>query len=165
MRMPSTVTALSLVFGVALGLMGCDSDDTIALKRFNNPDDRLTLRVTASEELGDPLEIPLRSNTGAIVVGEAEVSPGSGPVGTDHQVLIWVEPDYKDAVIRARVVTVGERGEQVHNLVRDSAEPSLWELKLRSYGEVGEEREDTFRVELWRAADVDEDADFEEDLD
>lgn len=152
---------LALLLG--LSLVGCDTDETIALKRFNHPEDQVVIQVTASEDLGEAVTLPLRSNTGAIMIGEAEISPGSGPVGTEHQVLVWIEPDYKDHVIRARIVSTGDRGEQTHNMVRDSAEPRLWELKLRSFGEVGEQREDRFTFELWRAAEAGEDADFEEE--
>lgn len=153
-------SALALLLCLA---PACNEDETLGLVRFNNPADTLTVQVTAAGDVGEPIETNLRSNTGSVIVGMATIDPGSGPVGTDHQVQVWVEPDYQDRVIRSRVVATGERGEQIHPMQRDSAEPRLWQLQLRSYGSEGEVRSDTFAIELWRAADPTEEPDREDD--
>lgn len=152
--------------GLGLALLvavGCDGDDTIGLVRFNNVDDTLQIRVTPTEEPGDPVERELRSNTGATVIGQGSVDPGNGPVGTEHRILVAIDDDYAETVIRVRVVATGDRGEQRHPLLRDSARPGVWQLDVRSYGEPDESRTDTFALELWRAADPGEDPDVEEE--
>jgi hypothetical protein len=148
---------------VAFALVACSDDDTIGLVRFNNAADAVAIGVTAGPELGDPVERVLASNTGATQVGLATVTPGSGPIGTEHRVFVEVANDFQDLVIRARLVATGDRGEQRYRLLRDSADPALWLLDVVSYGDPGEERQDTFTFELWRAADPGEQPDIEED--
>jgi hypothetical protein len=144
--------------------IACERDQTLGLVQFNNVNDTLVMHVTADEVLGDPTVADLRSNTGSVVVGTAEVTPGSGPVGTEHEVIVRVQQDYRDHVIRSRLVALGDRGQQILPMVQDSADAGLWYLEVISYGAEGEEREDTFRFELFRAATAGEEPDLEEDL-
>jgi hypothetical protein len=154
-----------LLLALTALLAGCPTDDTVGLIRFNNEADAVTVRVTADTALGDAVTRTLTSNTGATEIGEATVMPGSGPVGTEHEILVLVAPEFRDVVIRANLLATGDRGEQRHALLRDSADPGLWVLDVVSYGDVGEEREDTFAFELWRAADPGEEPDVEEEPD
>jgi len=156
MRLPALALAL-------LVAAGCDGDDTIGLVRFNNAEDTLQIRVTPSEPPGAPVERELRSNTGATLIGQASVDPGNGPVGTEHRIFVEIDDDYAEKVIRVRVVATGDRGEQRHPLLRDSARQGVWQLDVRSYGQADEARTDTFALELWRAADPGEDPDVEEE--
>ena len=156
MRLPALALALLVV-------AGCDGDDTVGLVRFNNVEDTLEIRVTPNEPPGDPVERELRSNTGATIVGLGSVDPGSGPVGTEHRVIVAIDEAFAESVIRVRIVATGERGEQRHSLLRDSASPGVWQLDVRSYGEPDEARTDTFAFELWRAADPGEEPDVEEE--
>jgi hypothetical protein len=122
--------------------------------RFN-ADDQVEVRVTADSTLGDPVETDLHSTTGAVVVGRAEVDPGSGPVGTEHLVTVRVEPAWADVVGKVVVRTdSAERGVQEADLVRDSADHGLWVRSFLSLGAEGEERTDTFAFLLWNEEDA-----------
>jgi hypothetical protein len=133
----------------ALLLAGCDGGDDTSWARFN-ADDTVQVEVTASEDLGEAVSADLHSTTGARVVGSVVVDPGSGPVGTDHEVTVEVLDEWEDEVGRVTVRTdAGERGVEDHELWRDSADHGLWVRTLTSVGVEGEERTDTFSVRLW----------------
>ena len=118
--------------------------------RFN-ADDRVEVQVTATgTEPGPAVETNLTSTTGGTVVGSAEVDPGSGPVGTDHQVWVRVADAWEDTVTRVSVeIDSGERGVETFELERDSADHGLWWLQIASEGAEGETRTDTFEFQLW----------------
>ncbi|MFK7928583.1 MAG: hypothetical protein AB8H79_10375 [Myxococcota bacterium] len=142
-------------------LAGCDTNSDVGWIAFNADDQSLEIQVTASEEVGEDATLGLVSTTGTVEVGDAMVSPGSGPIGTEHQIVINVLDDYEEEVGRVTVETTGDRGEQTHLMVQDSADHGLWQIEVTSLGAEGEERTDDFRVRLWRAADEDEEADPE----
>lgn len=128
---------------------GCKKSDTEWI-RFNGESDDLSIEVTASADLGDEVSIELSSTTGTVVVGEAYVDPGSGPVGTDHELFVDVFDDYEEEVGLVTVITEsGERGEEEYELRQDSADHGHWVLTLTSLGEEGEVRTDTFTIALW----------------
>ncbi len=130
-------------------LGGCEATEEVDWVRFNS-DDTLEVQVVDSEELGDAVEADLYSTTGAVVVGQASVDPGSGPVGTDHLVTVEVLDAWQDMVGLVTVQTdSGERGVEEHELVQDSADHGMWIRTLTSAGAEGEERTDTFTVLLW----------------
>ncbi len=133
----------------ALLLTGCSSDDEIIWLRFN-ADDAVQVEVTASDTLGDTVSGELYSTTGAVLVGSVVVDPGSGPVGTDHEVVVEVLDDWEELVGKVTVLTdSGERGTEEHELWRDSADHGLWVRTLTSAGSEGEQRTDSFSVRLW----------------
>ncbi|MBN2799195.1 MAG: hypothetical protein JXX28_08625 [Deltaproteobacteria bacterium] len=137
-----------------VGLSSCLEEDVV-WEQFNQ-DDQLQVSVTASAELGAPVSAALHSTTGAVVVGEVTVDPGSGPVGTLHTVSVAVLEDWVDVVSKVTLLTdAGERGVQETELWQDSADHGLWVRSVQSEGAVGESRTDTFTVQLWaEAADV-----------
>ena len=140
------VPAVAL-FAVAVAVGGCDKNAE-EWSRFNAATDVLEIQVGA--EVGDPVTIDLYSTTGSNVVGQATVTPGSGPVGTDHEVTVLVADEYEDVIERVSVQSdAGDRGVEVHELVQDSAEHGLWWRILTSMGEEGETRTDTFEIQLW----------------
>jgi hypothetical protein len=144
---PSGLGAVSLVL-----LVGCPPDES-AWEAFNADGESVEVEVTASEELGAAVERELFSTTGAVLVGTATVDPSSGPVGTDHEVLIQVDDAFEADIARVTVETdAGERGLEEHELVQDSADHGSWWRSLTSAGDEGEERTDTFTFHLWTAA-------------
>jgi hypothetical protein len=133
-----------------LALLGCKDDPGAQWVRFNGEDDVAELRVTEAAELGEAGVFELRSTTGATIVGAVTISPGSGPVGTDHTLLVELGEDYEERVQRAEVVVdSGERGVRRFPLEQDSADRWKWLIGLTSYGVEGEERVDTLTFELY----------------
>ncbi len=120
--------------------------------RFNRENERLVIQITslpASEEVG---ELSLRSSTGAVEVATARVDPLSGPVGTEHAVVVSVLGAYWENVDRVTVdADAGERGLERFELVRDSADAGHWQVDLTSSGAAGEVREDRLSFGLWTA--------------
>lgn len=147
---------------LSLGVFDC-AENGVDLVRFNNVGDEVEVQVTTSSDLGDPVTVDLHSTTGAVVVGEVTVDPGSGPVGTLHVVTIDMDDEYEDIVVRAALsIDAGVRGLDDFILTRDSADSGLWRLELESSGVEGEARTDVFTVELYEADDgtsVDTDSD------
>ena len=91
--------------GLVLGLLlaaGCNKDDEIKYDQYNSTSDTLTIEVGIDEVL-DPVETGLMSSTGQVEVGLARVSPGGGPIGTNHDIVIEVYDAYQDVVDRASV--------------------------------------------------------------
>ncbi len=133
----------------ALQIPSCETDLT-AWERFNANGDAITVEVTSGDELGDDVESELFSNTGAVSVGSVAVSPGSGPIGTDHVVTVVVVDEFQDTVGRVRVEAQSDRGLEKLDLVQDLADPGLWILTLTSSGVEGEVRTDSFGIGLYR---------------
>lgn len=132
-------------------LFACKGDGEITWVAFNWDQDRVEIEVTDGD-VGEPVTADLHSTTGNEVVGSVSVDPGSGPVGTDHTVVIEVFDDWQEQVDRATTATdAGDRGATEHEMVRDSADHGLWQLVLRSLGEEGETRTDTFTFRLYEA--------------
>jgi hypothetical protein len=141
---------LIFVAGIYLALTGCQKDEGATWLRFNGDEDETYLEVTASEDLGDPAVIGLRSTTGATVVGSAVVEPGSGPVGTDHVVTVVLDEAYAERVQRVDMRAASEsRGSRLFPMEQDSADLFKWVLDLTSYGVEGEERVDVLSFELY----------------
>ncbi len=137
-----------------LALVACKQDDEVRYVQFNAPDDQVTVEVGVDEEL-DPVGTDLHSSTGEVVVGSAQVSPGGGPVGTEHEVLVIVDDDWQDVVDRASVrVDSGDRGVDEYDLEQDSADEGYYKLSLVSVGDEGEVRSDVFTFRLWEASDT-----------
>ncbi len=138
---------LSLI--VVAALAACQTDDDVAYEQFNAPDDKLEIQVGVDEEL-DPLLIVLYSNTGEVAVGEAEVSPGGGPSGTIHEIVVRVADEFEEVVDRATVRTAsGSRGEDEYDLEADFADEGFYKLELQSVADAAEVRTDTLTIRLW----------------
>jgi hypothetical protein len=138
--------------------LSCGDEDTVSYVRFNGDDDVVTISVGV-EDLLDDVTIDLHSTTGEVVIGSATVSPGGGPVGTTHDVVVVIADDYEEKVDRVSVrVDSGDRGEDEYDLERDSADEGYYKLSMVSVGDDGEVREDTFTIKVW-----DEDGDSDGD--
>jgi glycine cleavage system H lipoate-binding protein len=147
---PPGLARRATLFGFAFSC-GCAGEEESLWVRFNT-DDTIDVQITAEPTLGPIVEVELHSTTGSVVVGAATVDPGSGPVGTDHVLLVTVSDEWQDQVGRVTVLSdSGARGTAEHEFVRDSADHGVWERTLTSLGEEGETRTDAFTFQLWEA--------------
>lgn len=145
-----------------LALLGCD-EEPVEPERFNASGQDLTVLVqpecTADELL--PPSLSLRSNVGGIEIGTAQVVPGCGPVGTDHELQVEVFDEWEALIDEARVVALPEsvsdldgdneneaRDSSTVELERDGADAGVFAVFLRSLGAPDEVRADRWRVEL-----------------
>lgn len=143
-----------MVFFSLLSLMSCKDEEEITYTQFNALDDIIQIQVGVEEELPSNT-VDLHSSTGQIIVGSATVDPSGGPIGTTHVLTVIVADEWEDQVARVTVRTdSGQRGEDEYELTTDSADEGLHQIKLVSYGEQGEIREDTFTVRLWEVGDL-----------
>jgi len=146
MRLPRPLRAslLALVFVST----ACTEAVETSYEQFNASDDALSIEVGVADVL-DPVSIELWSNTGEVTVGVAEATPGGGPAGTLHEIVVTVSDDYKDVIDRVTVRTdSGERGEDEYDLTRDYADEGIFKLELQSVADDDEIRTDTFTVRL-----------------
>jgi len=143
------LASLGLLLWLPLGLgVSCNNDEVVWV-RFNG-NDFVEVEVTAAEELGPSVFTSLTSTTGAVLLGSASVDPGSAPVGTDHEIVVRIDDAYEETVGKVTVeANAGPRGTEEFDLRQDSADHGYWWLRVRSVGEVGEERTDRFSFQLW----------------
>ncbi len=143
------MTNLIRLFGICLFGLGCGEESDSDLEQFNAESDSFTVNIGPTAAT-DPQEIELRSSTGQVVIGTALLSPGGGPVGTEHLLVVEVADTWQGQVEEViLVVDSGERGTEEFTLKRDSADPGYHQLDIVSVGEEGETREDTFTVQLF----------------
>lgn len=136
-------------WAAVLLLAACKKDEG-TLVAFNWEGDVVTLEVTASDEPGEALTADLHSTTNTAIIGDVRIEPGSGPVGTDHLVIVTVDPEYEDRVDVAEIEVISEqRGTVTLPMVRDSAELYRFVLSITSYGVEGEERSDELAFRLY----------------
>jgi hypothetical protein len=154
---------LALVFGS----IACNKDE-IDWVPFNAAHQTIEVDVLpVGSPVGDQVSIDLLSNLGETKVGTATVDPGSGPVGTSHELTVRVLPDYVDLVGRASVEVKSEavsdlngdgkddsRENDGYDLRQDSADPGLYAITLESLGADDEQRKDEFTVRLWTPKDL-----------
>lgn len=136
---------------LACGLLGYDCQEEVEPNwvQFNGDADSVTIEVGAAEEL-DPVSCELTSSVTGLVVGSAEVTPGGGPIGTEHTLLVVVENDWENDVGRVTVRTdSGDRGTDEYELESDPADEGYYGLTIISVGEEGELRSDTLTFRLW----------------
>ena len=137
---------LVLLFGF---LFACDTEAEQTWEQFNGDADSVEIDVGAPDLLPD-VSVVLTSTTGAVEVGLGTVSPGGGPIGTEHECVVQVDEAYAGDVDRVSVRTSsGDRGEDEYDLKRDSAGEGYWSLDLQSAGEEGERRTDVVTFRLW----------------
>lgn len=143
-------------------LVACGSEDVVP-ELFNAEDQDLTVLVQpdcTDDELA-PAIITLVSNVAGRRIGEAEVSPGCGPVGSQHELTVEVFNDWEELVDEARVISIPEsvsdldgdgnneaRDRATYSLERDSADIGLFAITLESLGARDETREDRWRVRI-----------------
>lgn len=145
-------------------LSACEEGQELVWAQFNAADDTMEV-VVGSPEPGEPVAIDIHSSTGRYVIGRATLTPGSGPVGTQHELLVQVgtqfDPALADGIdsgeplvervkrVSARIDS-GPMGVQSWDLTRDTAMRGTWVLELLSLGdpEAGA-RTDTLTVFLW----------------
>jgi hypothetical protein len=134
-------------------LFSCSDEGELSFLQFNSLDDQLSISVGTEEILPDK-SIPLFSSTGAIEVGNAIVSPGGGPFGTEHAITVEVFDAFEDKVSYSSIRTMTERGTETYTMNVDSADEGLYVLDLVSIGVENETREDIFYVTLYRREDI-----------
>jgi hypothetical protein len=136
---------------LACGLLGYDCQEEVepTWVQFNGSDDTVVIEV-GSDELLDPVSCDLTSSVTGLVVGSATVSPGGGPIGTEHSILVIVGDDWEHDVGRVSVRTdSGERGKDEYELEPDPADEGYYGLTIISVGEEGEQRSDSLTFRLW----------------
>ncbi len=134
-----------------LALLACNKEEEISYEQFNADDDILTIEV-GIEELLEATSIDLMSNTNEVVVGSATVTPGGGPAGTEHEIVVEVLDEYEDIVDRVSVRTdSADRGVDEYDLEADYADEGIYKIELQSVAGDGEVRSDTFTIRLWDA--------------
>lgn len=154
--------AFAPILGVVLATVaGCNNEDEVVLRQFNNATDAIQVEITVGP-VGPATVVDLTSNTGAVIIGSATVEPGSGPVGTNHLLLIEVADEWQDRIEVAQITSIGERGTEEYDLRQDAADPGFFDLTLTSLGDEGEARTDTWSVTLWEPIDAPI-AEFEEE--
>ena len=134
-----------------LGLLGIEAceDEKTEYEPFSSHEDSVNVKV-GSADLLDGESTEVLSNTGANVVGEAMVSPGGGPIGTEHMLTATVSQENQYIVDRVSVeITSPHRPDRELDLVRDSEDRELFVLDLVSVGEDGESRTDIFTFKFW----------------
>jgi hypothetical protein len=138
-----------------LGIKACE-DDKLEYAAFSSHDDVVHVKVGAGYLLED-VSTEILSNTGINVVGEAMVSPGGGPIGTEHMLTATVSEENQYIVDRVSVeISSPHRPERELDLVRDSEDRGLFVLDLVSVGEEGESRTDIFNFKFWDVVDDDD---------
>lgn len=150
-----------MLFAAAWLLAGCDGQSKVVWRQFNNVGDSIRIEVAPGEP-GEAIASDLTSNTGAVTVGDIAVTPGRGPVGTTHLLLIEVADEWQDRIGRATVTSDGARGEEIYDLRQDAADAGIFDLTLTSLGTEGETRTDTWTITLWEPIDAPE-AEFVEE--
>lgn len=129
--------------------LACSNSTEITYTQFNGPDDTVTIQVGVAELL-DPVSADLTSTTGEVVVGQVDVDPGGGPIGTEHAIVVEVYDAYQQIVDRVSVrLDSGARGEDEFELEQDSADEGVWKLTIVSAGDTNEVRDDTLNVRCW----------------
>jgi hypothetical protein len=144
-----------LLFWLALGFTGCNQDDVEATwVRFNNDEDFIEIEVEPGA-VGDEILGDVTSTTGETVVGSIRVTPGSGPVGTEHTVVVQVLEAYEERVARVDIKAVSDdRGNRIFTLQQDSAELGVWVAELVSYGVDDEVRVDRLEPSLYELQEI-----------
>jgi hypothetical protein len=105
--------------------------------------DSITLRSSSCNLAGD-----LRGSE----VGQVDISPCGGPIGTEHQIFVRMNPIYKEEVDRASVrISSDGHGEQECMMTRDPADRGLHTLILTSEGATDEVRNDIIQFMLWKS--------------
>jgi len=129
--------------------LACKKTGEVTYTQFNGTDDALSIDVGVAV-VEPATSIDLTSSTGEVIVGQATVDPGGGPIGTDHSVVVEVFDDYQQIVDRVSIrVSSPDRGQDEFEMAQDSADEGVWKLDIVSAGTEGEQRTDTMTVRCW----------------
>ena len=143
------MTNLIRLFGICLLGLGCGEETEQEYSQFNATTDTLAI-VIAPDADDSPAEIELRSSTGQVVVGTAVLTPGGGPVGTEHQLVVEVADTWQGQVEEVVIsIDSGDRGVEEFTLKRDSADPGYHQIDIISDGDEDEIREDIMTIQLF----------------
>jgi hypothetical protein len=135
-------------------LLSC-AETEVDWLQYNAESDSLEVQVGAVEVQEDG-SVALYSSTGLVEIGIGTISPGGGPIGTEHSILVTVSDDYANDVDRVSIRTDSEaRDEDEYDLESDSAGEGLYATTLVSVGDDGEVRTDTLTFRLWYDANQD----------
>ena len=137
-----------------------DSTDTANYALFNCEDDASLIYVgtedVISDEACDGIDtINLLSSSCYIgensnPVGSAAITPCGGPIGTEHKIVVQVNPLYGDQVDRASVrIHSDGRGTEEFDLDADADNNRLYKTSIISVGRDDEQRTDTIEFRLW----------------
>ena len=142
---PINNLTLLLIFGA---FFACQETEESSAQ-FNASGETLSVSVGSSELLPD-VERFLHSTTGSVEIGRAIVTPGGGPIGTEHQIQVEVFDEWEEEVASVVLETSsGSRGNLEYTLTPDSADQGLYLIVIESVGDEGEIREDEFTFRLW----------------
>ena len=84
------------------------------------------------------------------MVGTAVLTPGGGPVGTEHQLVVEVADTWQGQVEEVVIsIDSGDRGVEEFTLKRDSADPGYHQIDIISVGDEDEIREDIMTIQLF----------------
>ena len=135
--------------------LGCAKKKEVTYTQFNGSDDSMTIDVGVPT-LEPANSIDLTSTTGQVIIGQATVDPGGGPIGTDHAIVVNVDDAYQQIVDRVSVrLKSPQRGVDEFEMQQDSADEGVWKLDIVSTGTADEVRTDTLTVRCWdRSADT-----------
>ncbi len=139
---------------VLLGLFACTESTETTYEQYNADDNAVTVAVgtTCDPSPCADVTVPLTSSSGEVEIGTGTVSPGGGPIGTVHTVRVALTDEFEADVDKAAVGTDSGKDEtDEYPLEPDSADEGLWTLDIRSVGDVGAERSDTFTFRLYEA--------------
>lgn len=143
------MTNLIRLFGICLLGLGCGDETEKDYTQFNATTDTLTVSIAPDADSA-PADIDLKSSTGQVDVGRAILTPGGGPVGTEHQLVVEVNDEYQGQVEEVVIsLDSGDRGIEEFTLKRDSADPGYHMIDLISVGEEDEVREDIITIQLF----------------
>ena len=143
------MTDLIRLFGICLLGLGCGEETEQEYSQFNATTDTLTITISPDAD-DSPTEIELCSSTGQVVVGTAVLTPGGGPVGTEHQLVVEVADTWQGQVEEVVIsLDSGARGVEEFTLRRDSADPGYHQIDIISVGDDDEIREDILTIQLF----------------
>ena len=144
-------------------LAGCQEEEKVYYEQFNCTEDYTFIEV-GSEEVADHGqedgtdecgamgmgEIDLLSSTCESVVGRVVIDPCMAPVGTEHEIVVFVDTTQTDKVdqVKVRMESPG-RGSDEYTLEPDSADPGIYKTTLVSVGTENETREDFVQIKLF----------------
>ena len=135
------------LFGVLF--IACDESSDDSYNLFNSDTDQFEVSIGIEEET-EVETLDLHSSTGQVIVGTATLSPGGGPIGTEHQLVIEVENTWETDVTQViLMIDSGDRGTKEYVLDRDSADAGYHQIDIQSVGEEGEVRTDLFIIQLY----------------
>ena len=143
------MTNLIRLFGFCLLGLGCGEETEKDYSQFNATTDTFTVEIAPDAD-ATPTQVELRSSTGQVIVGTAILTPGGGPVGTEHQLVVEVADTWQGQVEEVVIsVDSGDRGIEEFTLKRDSADPGYHQIDIISVGDEGEVREDVVTIQLF----------------